>query len=270
MSRTWTCNTRALAGHGRQRHAVGHPLGVHQVAIEARGCHLAQRRGDRPRRLIDTNGVGHRLAAGVRAIQQQRPAIGRPAGPSHFGSPSQHRDAPVRRAAVGRAQPHVVGLLAMRVERHPSAVRRPRHRLVLGVRVGDHLQRPVREPAIGVDDADLLGDVRILRIVEGPSPRAVGDREQRIARVPPRRFGLEAGELTRLPVAELGDERAVALRPEQHGAVLRHRGTVAVARERLTASRPASSGARPGAPVWGQQRRRAAGDGHDADVAPSL
>ena len=140
-----------------------------------------------------------------------------------------------------RAQPDVVGLLAMRMERDPLAVRRPAHRLIFGIRVGDDFggrrERSVGRPRL--QDADFLRDVRILRIVQDSPPGAVRDRDAAAVGMVGRRLGLQCGQLAEYAgrEIELDDRRPIALRLEEDRVVGRRRRRVAVAREAGDAAR---------------------------------
>ena len=143
-------------------------------------------------------------------------------------------------APSARRQPHVVGLILMRVERDPAAVGRPAERLILGRRrMDDARGGRGRVLRIDRDDAGVLRDVGIPRVVHETAPRAVGDPEPRAGRVPRRRLALEERE--RLARTAAGrrhrDLGVVTLDLEQHRAVGGDARRVGVARERRQAAR---------------------------------
>src|SRR6185436_18444065 len=87
--------------------------------------------------LVDASDVGHRLARRLaRALEEQPLPIARPSRPADFRAAAEEADAARVSVAAGArlAQPDVVGLILVRVERDPLAVRRPAQRLVFGIR----------------------------------------------------------------------------------------------------------------------------------------
>ena len=86
---------------------------------------------------VDDRSMG--LTAG--AVEEQPSSVPRPSRPSGLGAASQHRDPARRRIACRTPQPQVVGLLLVRMEGNPLAVRRPAERLILRRRVVDDVGR---------------------------------------------------------------------------------------------------------------------------------
>ncbi len=195
--------------------------------------------------LIDAGDEHHRPVRRLAgAVEQQPLAVRGPARPADLGAAAQKTDSAWRRIAGGCGpQPDVVGLILVRVERDPLAVRRPAQRLILGRRRMHHARRLRRRlRRIDGDDARILRDIGILRIVHDAAPRAVGDAEESARRIPRRRLALKGGERTAGPAAgrDQRHEGAVALDLEEYAAVAGDGRGIGVARERRQAARAAS------------------------------
>ena len=130
----------------------------------------------------------------------------------------------------------------MRVKGDPLAVGRPRHGLVFRVGSGDHFRGFVSGDRLRqIDDADLLRDIGILRIVHDPAPGAISEGQATARRMERRRFRLERRELTRgaATCRHVGKEGAIRLDLEDRVAVGGHRRRVGIARKRRPAARAA-------------------------------
>ena len=234
----------------RHVRAVRQPLRVAHLRVNRADRNLLGRARHGAGVLIDAGDEHHRpvrRAAG--AVEQQPAAVRRPARPPRFRAAAEKADAP-RRSVTGGArlpQPDVVGLILVRMERQPPAVRRPAERLIFRAgRLHDARRLCRRLRRIHGDDARVLRDVRILRIVHDAAPRAVRDAEEAPGRIPRRRLALKARE--RPARSTLGgrerNERAVALDLEQQTAVRGDGWRVGVARERGEPARPSAAGRR--------------------------
>src|SRR5436189_6336207 len=118
------------------------------------------------------------------------------------------------------------------MKRDPLAVRRPAQRLILGARVlADAARVHGRLRRIRRDDADVLRDIRIVRIVDDAAPRAEGDANPSAGWIPRRRFGLESSQRMHRRAVWGGDRhhRLIALAFEYDRAIAGDAGPVAVA-----------------------------------------
>ncbi len=115
--------------------AVRHPFGVAHLGIHAADGELDGLSSDRAALLIDARDEHHRsMRRPARSVEQEPSSVGRPARPADFGAAPEKADAPRRRIAHRGTQPHVVGLILVRVKGDPLAVGRPAERLVLRYR----------------------------------------------------------------------------------------------------------------------------------------
>ena len=137
---------RGLRDHDEVR-AVGQPFRVADLALDARHGQFARRTGQRAALLIDPDDEHRRrVGARARAVEQQPLAVRRPARPAGLGAAAEEAHARGGASAPpsARPQPHVVGLILVRMERDPLAVRRPAERLILRLRRVDDARRPSR------------------------------------------------------------------------------------------------------------------------------
>ena len=229
----------AAIASDREDHVTPRPfLAEHRRRVR---CPAAIPRGSLPRRgpatanlavvgrhfsalLIDADHVASpmRCVGSARAVEQQPAAIGRPSRPAGLRAAAEEADAARRR----RRRPPA----AARCRRTDPCANGTRSTGRSATSTATDLPTPTRARrstarrrvrGIDGDDARVLRDVRILRIVDDTTPRAVGDADPAPGRIPGRRFALERRQRLAGPPAGRRERHdgSVALDLEQQRAV---------------------------------------------------